>query len=176
MNVEELRQDFIVSAFFSNAWHDASQHVKIYLVDENDYKFKEEFRNYLKKRTYEIVEAYNKKQFSFDEHTQLIKDFFIEVNNIYSGKITFSFGCSQKLINVLLKYYWCADLLNGNVPAHLPLDSFILHALKIKDVCWTKMDYETYIKCITIARDVAESNNQSLSEWELITFKEVTSK
>ena len=174
LSVNELRFDFMKGAFFANAWHDASQHVKIYLVDENNYHFKNEFRDYLKARTYEVVELYQKKQLAFDEHTNVIKKFYEEVNTKYKGKVTFSFGCSQKLINVLLKYYWCADLLNGNVPAHMPLDSFILKALDIKDVSWTKMDYETYIECIEKARSVAESKNQSLSEWELLTFKEVT--
>lgn len=178
MNTEinNLRQDFMRGAFFANAWHDASQHVKIYLVDEDDYQFKENFREYLKTRSYQVVEMYQKKQFSFEEHTQLITDFYNDVNTTFEGKVTFSYGCSQKLLNVLLKYYWCADLLNGNQPAHMPLDSFILGALKIKGICWTKMDYNQYIDCIEIARKAAENKNLSLSEWELITFKEVTSK
>ena len=172
--INDLRFDFMKGAFFANAWHDASQHVKIYLVSENDYQFKNEFREYLKERTYKIIEQYQNKQFSFDEHTTLIYNFFKEVNTKFKDKVSFSFGCSQKLINVLLKYYWCADKLNGHIPAHMPLDSFILQALNIKDVRWTQMDYETYQKCIIIAKATAESNNLSLSEWELKTFKEVT--
>ena len=174
LSINELRIDFMKGAFFANAWRDSSQHVKIYLIEDEHFKI--EFRDYLKERTYKIVEHYQKKQFSFYEHTQLINTFYKEVNTKFKDKISFSYGCSQKLIHVLLKYYWCADLLNGNIPAHMPLDSFILQALNIKNVRWTQMDYETYIKCINIARAAAESKNLSLSECELITFKEVTDK
>ena len=170
----DLKFDFIKGSFFANAWRDASQHVKIYLVDDDSFRLS--FRTYLLNRTYEIVELYKEKQFSFDDHFQLITDFFNEVNTLFKGKINFSYGCSQKLINVLLKYYWCANMLNGKEPAHMPIDSYILNALNIKDVCWTKMDFETYKDCIKVAKFIAEKAGKSLSEWELITFKEIMEK
>jgi hypothetical protein len=123
-----------------------------------------------------IEDAINTKNDDLTSTIELITDFFNEVNTLFKGKINFSYGRSQKLINVLLKYYWCANMLNGKEPAHMPIDSYILNALNIKDVCWTKMDFETYKDCIKVAKFIAEKAGKSLSEWELITFKEIMEK
>lgn len=34
----DLKFDFIKGSFFANAWSDASQHVKIYLVDDDSFR------------------------------------------------------------------------------------------------------------------------------------------
>ncbi len=169
--MNDLKKDFMENVFFANAWRDTSQHVKIFL--NSDEEFKDEFKNYLKNETNKIVKKYQKEQISFESHTSLIEKFHKEVNDNtrFKGKIDFSFGRAQKLINVLLKYYWCADMLNNHQPAHMPLDSIILQALGIKNVSWTKMDAAKYKDCINKALETAKKKNQSLSEWELEAYK-----
>lgn len=169
--MKELKKEFMEKVFFENAWRDTSQHVKIFLND--DERFKNDFRKYLKIETNKIVKQYQNEQVSFVNHTAILEKFYEKVNdnNLFKGKIKFSFGRAQKLINVLLKYYWCADMLNGHEPAHMPLDSIILQALGIKNVSWTKMDADKYKECINIARSTADEEKISLSEWELKTYK-----
>lgn len=168
----DLKKEFMENVFFVNAWRDTSQRVTVFLND--DEIFKNEFREYLKIETNEIVKQYQNEQISFENHTTIIEKFYEKVNDnsLFKGKIEFSFGRAQKLINVLLKYYWCADMLNGHEPAHMPLDRIILQALGIKNTSWTKMDAEEYKKCINIARSIADKEKLSLSEWELRTYEQ----
>lgn len=167
----DLKKEFMENVFFANAWRDTSQHVKIFLND--DEIFKNDFRKYLKIETYKIVKQYQDEQVSFENHTAIIEKFYKKVNgnNLFKGKIEFSFGRAQKLINVLLKYYWCANMLNNHEPAHMPLDSIILQAIGIKNVSWTKMEAEKYKDCINIARAIADKEKLSLSEWELRAYE-----
>jgi|GEM_PF-2154906 len=167
----DLKKEFMENVFFANAWRDTSQHVKIFLND--DEIFKNDFRKYLKIETYKIVKQYQDEQVSFENHTAIIEKFYKKVNgnNLFKGKIEFSFGRAQKLINVLLKYYWCADMLNNHQPAHMPLDRIILQALGIKNTFWTKMDADKYKECINIARSIADEEKISLSEWELRAYE-----
>ena len=165
--LNKLQEEFIKDAFFRSAWLDTSQHVKIY-EKEADENTKKQFRAFLKERSYEIVKLYQDKDEKID-HQELLVKFHKEVTekSEFKGKIKFKFGRAQKLINVLLKYYWCAGKLKQE-PAHMPLDRYILKELDIKDVAWTQMDdkkYEVYIK---IAREKAKG--MSLAEWELKTF------
>lgn len=46
LTIAEKQFEFIKDTFFANAWRDASQHVKIYLSNENDDAFKKGFRDY----------------------------------------------------------------------------------------------------------------------------------
>lgn len=176
MNLDELREDFTQNAFFMNAWRDSTQHVGIYKdVVKNDETFKKEFRedlkNYLLKK---VICEYQKKQISFGKHFELIQDFFDYVKEKYKEQVQFSFGCSQKLVNVFLKYYWCAGKLNGNEPAHMPLDRNILSIIKKTDITWTKMkNVDEYRDCITEAKRYAEEKNLSLAQWELKKFYEI---
>lgn len=161
-----------------NAWRDSTQHVGIYkVVVKNDEEFKRDFREDLKKHLLEdVVRRYQKEQIGYEEHFELIKNIYNHVHKNYKEKVTFSFGCSQKLVNVFLKYYWCAGKLNGNEPAHMPLDSNILNILKIKDIKWTKMKKNDYDKCIKTAKEKAEVEHLSLAEWELKRFNEIMKK
>ncbi len=164
--LNKLQEEFIKDAFFRSAWLDTSQHVKIY-KKEADENTKKQFRAFLKERSYEIVKLYQDKDEKID-HQELLVKFHKEVTekSEFKGKIKFKFGRAQKLINVLLKYYWCAGKLKQE-PAHMPLDRYILNALGKKDK-WTDMEEEAYKECIDEAREKAKG--MSLAEWELKTF------
>ena len=169
--LNKLQEEFIKDAFFRSAWLDTSQHVKIY-EKEADENTKKQFRAFLKERSYEIVKDYQGKDKKIDhsKHLELLQKFFDDVEKSeFKDKIDFSFGRAQKLINVLLKYYWCAGKLKQE-PAHMPLDRYILKELDIKDVAWTQMDDKKYEDYIKIAREKAKG--MSLAKWELKTFRD----
>ncbi len=170
--LNKLQEEFIKDAFFRSAWLDTSQHVKIY-KKEADENTKKQFRAFLKERSYEIVKAYQDKDEKIDhsKHLKFLQKFFNDVKKSeFKDKIDFSFGRAQKLVNVLLKYYWCAGKLKQE-PAHMPLDRYILNALGQKDK-WTDMKEKAYPEYIKIAREKAEPEGISLAEWELKTFRD----
>lgn len=182
-NVEIMKKEFIDNTFFSNAWRDTSQHVRIFKDDVSDEK-KKNFRNFVKKEALKVIEDYKEKEVEYDDHFKVLenvnKNIHDEVNKKYKDKITFSFGRTQKLVNVLLKYYWCNSMLNGHAPAHLPIDSIIIKQVKKQskekeiewkcDFTWTSMDKDDYKDCIEQIKKI--KGNKSFAEWELITYKE----
>lgn len=173
------KQEFIDNTFFSNAWRDTSQHVRIFKEGVSDEE-KKNFRSFVRGASFKIVEEYKKKQLTEKEHLRELKKIYDGVNDKYSSKVEFSFGRTQKLVNVLLKYYWCNNMLNGHIPAHLPIDSIIIKEVKkqskekgIEWKCnftWTSMNEENYNDCMGQIEKI--KGNKSFAEWELITYKE----
>ena len=89
-----------------------------------------------------------------------------------SNNFRFNIGHSQKLINILLKYYWCLGWLK-NEPPHCPLDRIVLSKAQIKSEgktpSWTKMDsIEDYKKYIKEIKKIADP--KSIAIWELEIF------
>ena len=178
-NFNNEKQEFIDNTFFSNAWRDTSQHVRIFKKDVSDKK-KKKFRTFVGKEALKIVENYKKEQLTEKAHLGELKKLYDAVNNDYSETVDFSFGRTQKLVNVLLKYYWCNNMLNGHAPAHLPIDSIIINQVKkqskekgIEWKCnftWTSMNEENYNDCMEQIEKI--KGNKSFAEWELITYKE----
>ena len=100
------------------------------------------------------------------------------------------FGRAQKLLNMYLKYMWCA---NKTSPPHCPFDNIIISRL-VSEMAfgergsmarlqkqkghknvrhWTKSDNpDDYRAWLAAARRVAEGKYRSLSEWELVMFSE----
>ena len=96
------KQEFIDNTFFSNAWRDTSQHVRIFKEGVSDEE-KKNFRSFVRGASFKIVEEYKKKQLTEKEHLRELKKIYDGVNDKYSSKVEFSFGRTQKLVNVLLK-------------------------------------------------------------------------
>ena len=84
-------------------------------------------------------------------------------------------GSVQKLVNLWLKYLWCAGFLKSP-PPHFPVDRIMLQYIPgMKDVSWTKMENWrledeidgalSYMRIIHAAR--VESAGEPLALWEL---------
>lgn len=79
-------------------------------------------------------------------------------------------GAAQKLINLLLKYYWCLGWLSE--PPHFPVDSRIQKCIPGKSrKSWTAIntlsDYQSIIDCVKEQL----KDGESLAEWGLANFK-----
>ena len=124
-----LKKEFLKNEIWILAWAGASQRANIFPKDMDE-KSRILMRAEIKKLVFkdfaqfELLERISG-DLVIDKISYLVKRF----NN--SG-ISFNVGHAQKLINLLLKYYWCSGWLK-NEPPHCPIDRIILTKAKIKD-------------------------------------------
>jgi len=86
---------------------------------------------------------------------------------------SFSFGVSQKILNLYLKFLWCLGIIKST-PPHFPVDRRIQTDLEISNiVSWTtEMGEKEYLNIIEIARGkLKEYNKENIAELELYLFK-----
>lgn len=122
-----------------------------------------------------------------------IKD---KINNsdILKDSKSFTIGQAQKWVNMTLKYLWLLDMLPKGLSEkslHVPIDSFILQALKEKvvdkitgsgddykyDGCkWSALDYEKYKELQEEIKKIADKLNMTPIAWEGQAWIEVAKK
>ena len=129
---------------------------------------KKAFRNLLT----EIERHYSNAQMPEADHIQFIQ----ETANILSTKLTpylhegrLRIGITQKLINLHLKYLWTAGFCPE--PPHCPIDGIIRDEANI-EYNWTQSDcIQEYKNAIEHLKQIASIKGQSLSQWELESFR-----
>ena len=104
------------------------------------------------------------------------------------------FGRAQKLLNMYLKYMWCANE-DGVSPPHCPFDGIIIRRLISEQAFnggiehlqkqgehknirhWIKSDNpDDYCIWLSAAEKVRGNDYRSLSEWELVAYSEEVCK
>ena len=85
-------------------------------------------------------------------------------------KSSINIGISQKLLNIVLKYYWCLGLLPE--PPHCPVDRIIQQKIyKQPKVNWTQLNStDIYMQIINDIKDLAKRDDLSIAQWELENF------
>jgi hypothetical protein len=82
------------------------------------------------------------------------------------GEDGYRYGVAQKLLNLMLKYLWCADLIS--VPPHCPVDRIVIDKTQYSGKAWTKIREESeYREIIEAIKDLSKAKQMSTSEWEL---------
>lgn len=83
-------------------------------------------------------------------------------------KKVYNIGIAQKLLNLQLKYLWCAGFIG--VPPHCPVDRIIISKTYLRDrFNWTQIDgISEYQKAIEAIRSVAQ--HKSIAVWELENY------
>ena len=107
-----------------------------------------------------------------DSHCAIIEELSNTVSKRFAhilrnGRLTI--GTAQKLLNLHLKYRWCAGWIPE--PPHCPVDRIILSAVRMNPLpSWSQIDtIEDYRKCIDVVSQAAE--NTSIAQWELQQFQ-----
>jgi hypothetical protein len=103
-------------------------------------------------------------------------NFIEEVSHSVSSTATaflynrrFRIGIAQKLVNLYLKYLWCAGLILE--PPHCPIDGIIRERAGLT-YNWVKSDnIEEYKLAISEIRNLSNRDNLSIAEWELRNFR-----
>jgi hypothetical protein len=153
-------------------------------TEKKKVKFKSGLLNHIK----ELVESqYSKSEVTENSHIQNIQNLIAEsekhadiLNDDKGKRITF--GVAQKLLNLYLKYLWCAGDLKI-APPHFPVDRMILEEIKFplregKFVNWTTLnDEEIYREIIQHFKAYGGCEKargiESLAAKELIIYKEL---
>lgn len=87
--------------------------------------------------------------------------------DLHKGRLRI--GVAQKLINLHLKYLWTAGFCPE--PPHCPIDGIIRDEANI-EYNWTQSDcIKDYQKAIERLKQIARIKGQSLSQWELDSFR-----
>ena len=178
-------EKFLCAEFQMLSWNGAMQRASVYRKyptenydkKKNDErkKSREKFRECLTNKLYkQILPTYGKemKPVSEEEHCNNIEKLAkcIESHKKILREPYHKIGTAQKLLNLQLKYLWCAGKICR--PPHCPIDSRILKHVKWKCEPWTRW------KCIDIYKAAIEkirnkADGEHVADWELRTFNEL---
>ena len=165
----QAKLNFLKNETWILAWSAASQRANIFPKKMTE-KDRKEKRNEIKKSVFKMFEEFE----SVEKITEdlLVQNILYLVEKFNSKSFKFNVGHSQKLINLLLKYYWCMGWIK-NEPPHCPIDRIVLSRARIKSEgktpSWTKMDnIEDYKKYLKDVKKIAYP--KSIALWELEIF------
>jgi hypothetical protein len=136
--MKEQKEIFLESQYWMMSVQAAFQRANIYKKDiyENQ---RNVFRDDLHQIVKKISESYkvNVPETQHIENIQKLQELSKNDEILQKGEL--NFGICQKLLNLYLKYLWCADLIP--VPPHFPIDRIIQERLGFNEneiVSWTK--------------------------------------
>ena len=168
-----LRNTFINKEIWILTFSGAFQRAGVYRksVAENNRMM---FRNFMRKEIDEIVANNYHLSVKEADHIRNIQQ-IVKLSEKYSNILSnrrLTFGVSQKLLNLYLKYLWCLGRIPE--PPHCPFDRLIIKGLGIKPIpSWTKIDnINVYMMLVSKARSAAGAS--SLPVWELKRFSRRT--
>lgn len=174
------KNEFIQSLFFACAWRDTVGHNQLYRKNTEEDK-KKEIKNKIKTLLEEeIIPKYKEEYITPEKHLEIMGDFFEKLQNIDKDVLNPRPSHAQKLLNMILKYYWCGNLMGGwktREPPLCPIDSIILKMLslksdeksKLESTSWTTMNLEDYRKVYTFmkSRDAWKNpSEKELKAWD----------
>jgi hypothetical protein len=132
---------------------------------------RDDARNRLREILIDIECKYAERILSEDKHIKFIESTAKTLSKdlgAFLRKGRFRIGIAQKLINLHLKYLWCAGLIEE--PPHCPIDG------RIRDIAgiaynWTRSDDITeYKAAIKSLRAIANAKKMRVAAWELAVF------
>ena len=168
--VTDPKSHFLQNEFWILSWNASVQRAVKYAKGTTE-KDRRPFRDYVFKHcNREIIPRYDKGQ-TEPEHVANIVE-LRDVALAYPDKglliAPYNIGVAQKLLNLQLKYLWCAGLVE--MPPHCPIDRIILSHTRLRNrVNWTNMttvsEYKQAIEAIK-----EKTGGKPIAEWELTTY------
>jgi hypothetical protein len=171
------KKRFLKDEFWVLSWNASVQRAGLYkqnTTKENRDDFRWQIIDYIEKN---LIDKY-KTKVDPKTHYKNIEKLSKEGSELGSkvlGDGKYKIGVAQKLLNLQLKYLWCADEIVE--PPHCPVDRVIINQTDSKGTPWTRIvSIEEYKKVITdIQKEMQDSDESTLSEWELANFKRPSS-
>lgn len=169
-----MKNSFLKNEFWLLSVQGAFQRANCYKSINVTEEEKKQFRNTLHTFIDNTVLPMYQKEISEKQHIQNIY-LLIEESKRHSGILTngaINVGISQKLLNLYLKYNWCAGF--TTTPPHFPVDRIIQGILAVNPLIpWTRItNMEDYISIINCGKNYLQANPQyaNLAEMELSLF------
>lgn len=162
---------FLKYELFNAAWNASTQRNSIYKKGTNS-KNKDRFKKImLDEIMFNVITKYESKvsQAEHVENIKRLKMFAQRKAKECSIEASYNIGTAQKLLNVVLKFYWTAGFIVE--PPHCPIDSIILKKLKLNKIKWTKIDdIRVYKKIIKVINEV--KGDRTIAVWELEEYNQ----
>ena len=169
-----MKNSFLKNEFWLFSVQGAFQRANCYKSSGVTEQEKSKFRDTLKVFVDVNVLPMYQKEVSEEQHIQNIYN-LIEESKKHSAILkngAINIGISQKLLNLYLKYNWCAGFIT--TPPHFPVDRTIQDKLRVKPVIlWTRTtEIKDYMSVINCGKNYLQNNSQyiSLAEMELSLF------
>lgn len=180
-----MKEKFLNNEIWVLTFGGGFQRANIY-KEEVPAKVRKEFREQLRNHIEDLVKEKYFSNISEEAHLENIQSIvnFSKEQEFEGFKIPINFGVSQKLLNLYLKYLWCAGKLE-TTPIHFPVDRLVQEILNKEAMklgfpknelkAWTKYEDEVeYLKVIRFAEKVRDKNKyfkkMFLAELELSLF------
>lgn len=172
------KREFLVSELWILAWNASVQRAGIYNAgikhggapDKRVDRFRRKVIDFV---TDELL-PHCRKKCNDEQHFKNIAElvqFANQIGNGVLGEAGYKYGVAQKLLNLMLKYLWCADMVS--MPPHCPVDRIVIDKTKYRGkVNWTEILEESkYREIIEAIEALAKVERMSVPEWELNFFK-----
>lgn len=170
------KKQYIASELWILAWGASVQHASLYKNGawknsrEEINAFKNKVVKYLSD---EIIPQYKERidESRHCDNIQSLIDYANEVDTGVLGKNGYKYGVAQKLLNLVLKYYWCLD--ETEEPPHCPVDKIVIDKTNFRGrVNWTQiLTKEEYLEIIASVKELADEENCSIAHWELNNYE-----
>lgn len=170
--MDELKKQFMhreLCALSFIAAFGMARKIPFYKKDVNEEQ-REDIKNYFRNELWGLMQTYSNKV-SEEDHLQYIEDFQNKANSSYLQYLEgtgLTFGRTQKLINLYLKYIWVCGYIPE--PPHCPIDSIIISKLgkEFNSLRFNKINKQEYLNIIAGIKNIKGA--QSIAVWELSIF------
>jgi hypothetical protein len=172
------QQEFIVSECWIMAWSASVQRANLYKKGTNHpYKKIVQLKSYIIKYITESLLPFYVKPCSEERHLKNIKLLIAFANKKDPGILgaqKYKYGVAQKLLNLALKYFWCAGITAK--PPHCPVDRIVIEKTRFKNkLNWTQIvEEKDYLKVINEIKLLAKAEKLDPEDWELTFYSRRT--
>lgn len=168
------KQEYLIRELWILAWNASVQRASLYNAsvrrnrapDKRIEDFKSAIIRFVTSRLLlHYVEECTEEQ-HFKNIAALIQ-FANQIGGEVLGKAGCKYGIAQKLLNLMLKYLWCADMISA--PPHCPVDRIVIDKTQYRGkVNWTEIREESqYREVIAAIKALSKTHQMSVPEWEL---------
>jgi len=171
LNQNNKQQAFLIEEIWLLTFGGAFQHSGIYrptTTEKQRTHFRAMLRGYIE---HTVLVKYKSQIIDSATHLEAIQN-ICNYTKVFTDelKAPINIGISQKLLNLVLKYYWCLGLLPE--PPHCPVDRIIQQKIyKQPKVNWTQLNStDIYMQIINDIKDLAKRDDLSIAQWELENF------
>ena len=166
------KYQFLKSEFWILSWNGSVQRNSLYCDGSSDYKRKQFRREVICWLDGRMIPRY-RNSVNGEQHKSHIQELCDQASAVATSQVLgadrYHLAAAQKLLNLQLKYLWCAGKIAE--PPHCPIDRIVLRAAECNDN-WTGMrEMKQYENCIEAIRAKADEANKSIARWELDIYK-----